>query len=521
MKRFDKAYIFYHLITDIFLTIAVGFVFSDFLIIEDEAGELVGINNTVLPFFIVGLVLVYAAFIVYRYLYYRTSEYQLTDTQIICRRGVIFRKRSMIECSRIHAINKRQNLIHRLFGIAVLTVDSGSANTANQAEVMIIEKARTVDLLLADLHSLRDGGTKLDTPPVVDGKMGENPKNFTGEEVVLSESDSLYTFNSAGKLLYSLINGVTALICLVILSALASIVLSVIQAFVTLEFLSTFGGRLIGMILVMLGITLAVSILALIISIIQSFVSYYGFKVVKKGDEIVITYGLFETHTNTFRLDRIKGVRVNQGIVKRMLGFATISLEVIGYTADEENDKVTSGVLVPFCKYSDVNQIVSRILPEYESLSRQTSAVSFFPFISWTGLVLALVFVPLAAVVLADLLIFKVSSDIIIGVTLAILGVGLLIFLANLVDELINYKTAGVAIDGDKITLYNGGLSKAVTTIHAKNLVAIENVTTPKRQKKGITTLILHLRTNALTNEVRVDIQSAELVERLEGMLVL
>ena len=127
----------------------------------------------------------------------------------------------------------------------------------------------------------------------------------------------------------------------------------------------------------------------------------------------------------------------------------------------------------------------------------------------------------LAAVILADLLIFKVSSDIIIGVTLAILGVGLLIFLENLVDKLINYKTAGVAIDGDKITLYNGGLAKSVTTIHAKHLVAIENVTTPKRQKKGITTLILHLRTNALTNEVRVDIQSAELVERLEGMLVL
>lgn len=520
MKRFDKGYIFYHLITDFFTTLVIGFMFLDSVFVEDGEGNFLGYNFEALPFLVGGLVSIYAAFILYRCLYYRTSEYQLTDTEIICRRGVIFRKRSLIECSRIHAINKKQNLIHRLFGIAILTVDSGSTNTSSEAEVMIVEKNGVVDSLLQDLHSLRENGTKFNTD--TRGSATIDAKNDAASpQVVLSADDSLYTFKSRGKLIYSLVNVVTSLVAIIVLGVLALITLGFLQTFTRLGLFDSLGGMLLSVLTIMLGAMLVATVVAIIFSLIQSFVAYYGFKVVRHGEEIVISYGLFETHTNTFSLDRIKGVKVRQGIVKRLLGFATVSLEVIGYTTDEDNDKVISGVLVPFCRYSDVNEIISRVLPSHTMLPRQTGASSFLPFISWFGLILTLVTLPLAATVTLALWILEMPGEIVAAAPLVLIGIGALIFLLKLVDSLINHKTAGIAIDGDKITLYNGGLEKSTTTVLAKNIVAVENVTTPWRAKRGITTLILHVATNALTNEVKVEIQDASLAARLESMLVL
>lgn len=58
-----------------------------------------------------------------------------------------------------------------------------------------------------------------------------------------------------------------------------------------------------------------------------------------------------------------------------------------------------------------------------------------------------------------------------------------------------------------------------VTVFMSKNLIAAENVTTPLRQKAGITSLVMHLKTNALSNEVKVHIQDDKLAKEIEQTL--
>ena len=55
----------------------------------------------------------------------------------------------------------------------------------------------------------------------------------------------------------------------------------------------------------------------------------------------------------------------------------------------------------------------------------------------------------------------------------------------------------------------------------AKHLVAVENVTTPLRKKRGIASLVMHLKTNESSNEVKVHIQKDTLSDELEKMLTL
>ena len=95
----------------------------------------------------------------------------------------------------------------------------------------------------------------------------------------------------------------------------------------------------------------------------------------------------------------------------------------------------------------------------------------------------------------------------------------ILVLIFNWISALLSYKTEGVAISEDKITTYSGGFTKLVTVFRVKNLIAVEDVTTPLRRKAGITSLILHLRTNALTNVVNVQIQDVGLVRKLEDKL--
>ena len=505
MKRFDKGYIYSNLLLDLFSSLVVFFaLFSDFFF-EESANMKDAV--AAIPFFVVMFAVIYLCFVVYRIMYYRTSGYELTENEIKCKRGVFFRKRSVLDYAKIHAINKKQNLIHRIFGIAVLTVDSGSANTSHQAEITIIEKEKTVDALLNELNALKKNGMRVE----------ESAK----EEVLLSDNDSLYRFTSKKKMLYTLINIASTAFFTALFGVLAIIVLGVCKLMLQSDFLGTWGQYFLFAVLITVGATLVFSLFSFIGSIIHSFVGYHNFTVAKRDNNIQISFGLFEKHTNMFSYDRIKAVKISQGLVQRMLGFATIKLEVIGYTNNTGNDNVELGVLVPFCKYSEIDEIIGKVLPDYIPNEKQTQAVSFFPFVSWFLLIFGIITGITLLGTVSVMTALSVPASVTSAVSLSVLGAAILVIALRLVSAALAYQTNGLSVNNGKITVYSGGFIKNVTVFMAKNLIAVENVTTPLRKKKGIASLVMHLKTNAQSNEVKVHIQKDTLSDNLESLLTL
>ena len=509
MKKFDRGYIYSSLVSDFFATVIIFFAFFGDFFFEEESAERENVIAAI-PYLVIAFFVVYFAFITYRILYYKTSGYELAETEIKCKRGVLFRKQSVLEYTRIHAVNKKQNLFHRIFGIAVLTVDSGSTNTSHQAEITVIEKNSTVDFLMAELNSAKECGRK---------ETVEKPK----EELLLSENDSLYSFTSAKKMLYTLINIASTVFFTAIFAALTILVLSVCKLMSKQDFLGTWGQYFTYAALISVGAMLLFSIVSFIGCMIYSFVGYYKFSVTKKGGNILISYGLLEKHTNSFSYDRIKAVKFSQSLVQRLLGFATVKLEVIGYTVNsgEDNKNSDIGVLVPFCKYEETREILNRILPDYVPEEKQMKSKAFFPFISWfllffgafTGITLLLTG--------AVMLILDTPSEITLVTLLSIFGVAIIIFTVKLTSAVLSYKTNGIAISDGKITAYSGAFTKNITVLNSKNLIAAENVTTPRRKKAGITSLVMHLKTNSTSNEIKVHIQKDNVSDELEKLLVL
>lgn len=503
MKRFDKGYIYYGLLSDVLKGLALVFVVLNDIILDDEATAEDIISA--LPIFGIAFAVIYLCFVAYRILYYRTSGYELTDTEIKCNRGVLFRKRSVLDYKKVHAINKKQNLLHRLFGIAVLTVDSGSTNTSHEAEITVIEKANIVDVLMIELNALKEGGSRT--------------VSASKEEVLLSDNDSLYNFTSKKKMLYTLINIVSTTMFFALLGVLAITVIGICKLMLKLEGLGTWGQYFLFATLISVGALLIISFFVFIGCMIHSFVGYYKFQITKRGNDIQISYGLLERHTNTFSYDRIKAVKISQGLVQRMLGFAAIKLEVIGYTGDSDDSNAEIGVLVPFCKYDEIGEILGKVLPDYVPDQKQTKSVSYFPFVSWFLLFFCIITGAILLTTVAILLMLDVSATVIYTVVLSVLGAGLLVLSAKFISAALCYQTNGIAVNQGKITAYYGGFTKNITVFMAKNLIAAENVTTPLRQRAGITSLVMHLKTNALSNEVKIHIQNDTLSEELEKIL--
>lgn len=508
MKRFDKGYIFSGLLSDLFSSLVIVFLFLDNIILDDEASP--EDLRAAIPFFAIGFAVVYLCFIVYRILYYRTSGYELTENEIKCNRGVLFRKRSVLDYKKVHAINKRQTLFHRIFGIAVLTIDSGSTNTSHQAEITIIEKDKVVDVLLNKLNTLKESGTQ--------NAESAQPK----DELLLSEEDSLYSFSSAKKLLFTLINIASTAFVTAVFAVLAAIVLGICKLMLQQDFLGTWGQYFLFAFLITLGAVLLFSAFSLIGCLVHSFVGYYNFKITKRGNDIQISYGLLEKHTNTFGCDRIKAVKISQSLVQRMLGFASIRLEVIGYTVNSGDDDKNAGlgVLVPFCKYDEIGEILGRVLPDYVPDKKQTKSISYFSFLSWFTLILGIVTGVVFLQATIPMLLFGVSSSVTLAVSLGIFGAGAILLAVKALSAALSYRNNGLAISNGKITAYYGGFTKNVTVFMARNLIAAENVTTPLRQKAGITSLVMHLKTNALSNEIKVHMQEDRLAEEIEQMLI-
>ena len=506
MQRFDKGYIYYSLLTDFFGSLAaVVLLLGEFLSDGIKVKNLVG---TVLVF--VGIFLaIYLCLTVYRILYYRTSGYELTETEIKCNRGVFFRKRSVVDYGKIHAVNKKQNLFHRIFHIAVLTVDSGSANTSHQAEITVVERDGVVDILISKLNRLKESGIPC------------NINGIENRETVFSDKDSLYSFTSKKKMLYTSISVASTAFFTTVLGALLAIVIGVCKLILKQNFLGTWGQYFMFSALIMAGAILLFSFVSFVVCIIYSFVAYYRFTVTKNESNIQISFGLLEKHTNTFSYDRIKAVKISQSLLQRFFGFATIRLEVIGYTGNDGNADTQIGVLVPFCKYGEIKEILGKILPDYTPDEKQSRTVSLFPFVSWFLLIFGIITGITLLLAVTVMLILNVAWPIICAVAFSILGVGIAVVALKMVSAILAYRINGLAINSGKITAYGGSFTKTVTVFMARNLVSVENITTPLRNKNGIASLVMHLKTNDESNELKVHIQKDELFEELIKLLIL
>ena len=488
MKHFSKKLLPYYILLNFLICIGIyAVVLFDLYLDEEISIETITIWS---KYCFVFMIVLFVVLCIYRFFFYKTSGYKLTDKGVVCTIGVLFRKESIVEYERIHAINKKQGLIQQMFNIAVLSIDSGSTNTSHTAEIKIFEESSIIDELIENIKKYQNKEQEV--------------------EKVSSKEESVYKFDRNKKFSYCLFNICTVIVT-VLIGYLLLFLINLVLHFINEEIV----------IYLLIGLSIAI-VLVFIGSLIAVFIGYYDFTLKKSKDSISISYGLFVKHNNTFKYNRIKAVRIHQSIIKRIFGFVELTIDVIGYgeyTNENGKEVDSKGVLVPLCKLSEVNGIIEEILPDYVPDEKEYKSISYFsytniPFVSIsiiTGLVLLCVNIYFIYFNRIDLVLI---SSIIICIVFIITTL-LLLFLQEF-----HYCNNGLTIKDNKITLYRGGLFKETVVILKENIISIETITTKQRDKKNIYTFIIHYKNNSDRNTIKVKNVNKDLKEQLFELLV-
>ena len=471
MKRFSVKIVPYLSLSGFISFLTLGFMLMSMFLSEEKLPHPLVFVALVLGSLILG--------IAYAYLYYKLSGYEFNDKGVSVTRGVLYRKKSFLEYNNIHAVNKKQNLIEKLLGTARLMIDSGSANTASTAEIIIYEDTRIVDDLMNKL---------------------KNSDSLADEEVVedKSEKKNLFAYTKKLKLFNALIDSIRNGFSLLL----------IILAFIAIPFFINIAGEVDLFLQILIGVICLILlgyILVLFGGIIRSFVHYYNFKIYRLKDEIEINYGLFTTYNHSFKLNRIKAVIVKQPFFYRLFGYASILLEVIGYSEDESNGSIGDNYLIPICKIDDADELIEKIIGGFNKVELEDRSKSYFSLFSWRMLYLS-IFTVLLGITLGLILPVVGDASLLLPTFITLLLFYLVVLGYMMINSYLQIKYEGVGIESDRMTIYHGGFKRTRTTILNKHIIGLTDTTTPLRRKKGIYSYSVHIKTNAMSNEYPIEI---------------
>lgn len=254
-------------------------------------------------------------------------RYELTEDALVVRGGVFQRFERVIPRARIQSIDTVERLRHRLFGMVELRVETlgGGETEGKLPGITHAEALRIREHLL---------------PATVADRVREVPPLVR---------------LTAGDLLLSGLTGGRVAVVGILLGMLTDVLPD------DLTFKRFSDSELTA--LALAGLIVAVVAVVLVISLVATVLVYWGFTVRREGDRLVIERGLLERRRAVVPLKRVQAWRIEQNLIRRVLGLATVTVKVAGYAGQSQEVQVSS-VLLPLGRRARAVELVSGLLPD-------------------------------------------------------------------------------------------------------------------------------------------------------------
>jgi putative membrane protein len=296
-------------------------------------GIAVGQGDPVLTGGIVVLAaLVLAAITAYEVAYFRRFDYELTDESIDIYSGVFSRREREIPLRRVQNVDVTRSFVARLLGIAEVDVETagGGGTEANLRFVGRQEADRLQD-------AIRQRRAALDRDERGETATGDADSDQTpvGGETLFELSDRDLLLFGALSFDPRLASGILALA----------------------PFVAPFVGDRVE--LSGLGLAVVVGLAAIgvfvlwVASAVARIVQFYGFRLRRVGDDLRYERGLLQRRDGTIPLSKLQTVAVEENVLMRQYGFASLAVETAGY-APGNQPSGGSEAAVPLAPRGDV-----------------------------------------------------------------------------------------------------------------------------------------------------------------------
>jgi len=335
---------------------------------------LLGLPAAAVPLLIPALAVVLGGFALARY--YRFT-YEIEGDTLRVESGVVARQSREIPLGRIQNVDSRQGVVNRLLGLSVVAFET-AGGAATEATLDAVDQAEAERLRrLVQRHG--ETTAEADSAASVAGEKSSDTTTDTVAEPSVgvgteptpdTDTEELFHFSPRDLLTYAVVSVRPAAPVLILVGLPLGIdaLLTVLRynlglvggsGTVSLAVLEGFGPpRLVALALLT---ALQFLVAALVVSVVLTLVEYYGFRLVREGDDLRYERGLLRRYSGTIPLSKVQTVSIRENVVMRRFGFATLVVETAGYSGGSRESG--QGVAIPMAPRSVVYELAHDIEP--------------------------------------------------------------------------------------------------------------------------------------------------------------
>lgn len=506
------------------------------------------------------------------YITYRYFTWELAPDTLILRKGFINKQSKQIPYEKIHSINMQSSATQRILGLADMEIDTGASSSSGMGGEKI------PSMKLADAEALKREIFARKRVKAYKSEMKRTPDaagaavtGVPGAAAAPTHPDDEYFATKAAEKVTEL-RGILAgdyaddepVVYhrkltkpeLLLASASNASVSGIIAALMLLLYnIMNFGGGILDRYLGIdryieglaldayqkqelimavikaelpriLVIVVAILLFMWVISAIFSSAQLAGFEVTRRANRFEVSRGLISRRSDTAALNRVQSVVIAQKPFQRMLGYATITVQLVkGVSPEAEssgNQQQSSGVMLhPFIKVDQVPAFLNQAIPEYADIPSIDHLYKLPPIALRRKFVRSLM--ALGSTAVPVIIVWYLSYLQIIPEKVSIWVMPalwtLLGFMAVVlfVHNLLSYRLEAIGHGDKHLVTVEGALAKVITIMHKSKMQLVTLNTTWFQRRKHISTMLFHTASGYGSADLRMaDVRDEDAYEIVE-----
>ena len=315
----------------------------------------------------VTMVIVAAVLVASALLRYFTYRYAIGADRVSVRSGLLARNRREIPFARIHNVAVQQNLLHRLFGVAEIRLESaGSKHPEAEMRVLRLDQALALEQLV------RQHGRS--QQPAQAGLAD----NAASEQMHASAEAASATPGSQVLLALRALDlvrlGLVSNRGMVVVAAAIGAVFQLVPREVVGDLIKAHARQAMGMangaalsttgmvLLVVLSLVL-VLLMTRLLSVALAFVQYHRFVLSRADGRLTVERGLFSRSRSSVGQRRIQAWSLHQGLLQRWLGVQQLKVDIAAGNAEDNNNR-SLRELAPIARQQQCTQLIQTLAPD-------------------------------------------------------------------------------------------------------------------------------------------------------------
>ncbi len=301
-----------------------------------------------------------------------TLRYSIRDCQLVVSQGLFFRNVRTVPVERIQNIDFVQNVLHRLFGVAEVRIETaGGGGPEALLRVLTLDQINRLRAEIFDLKQASDGVSESIRPAPADVV-------FQHEQAVPLLSIPIAWLVQAG-----IANNRGLLLLGIAVGAFFQFDFQERIEKMDVKWLESL--RPIWddqMLLALFGAAAVIGLLILlrVISVLWYILRFYDYKLVRCGEDLQVSCGLLTRVSATVPRRRIQLISVHRNLLMRWMGLSAIRIETAGtaFTAGEGTQKISlSGRwFIPIMPNDRVSELMSQLRQGLNWDEEQTALLS-------------------------------------------------------------------------------------------------------------------------------------------------